>query len=303
MKTLAILIILILAFAGLSSCENDAEIKKIKNINDVGLRVSFTDLKATSSLKTTETDPKRISSFTYETPENYFVALKKATLKGANGTQDFDLFNEPDLASSFVFDYTNDNVVHSLLDDTEIPDGTYTRIEIEIYYLQMNIAIATGERGVERRNIRIYLSDDAETEEGLHQPGDMTQINDGEEIGWLLGEGQMPNMDPVTPRAAAYTHSGEGNTWYDFAGKSAKHYGPFGDVAFMSKAPHPVYSTMVGLHFKDKNGSNLILDFNVNDCWQFEDKSGDGVFGPTDLDPINPTKWHMELPVMTVTRE
>ncbi|MEP0365457.1 MAG: hypothetical protein ABJN36_08250 [Cyclobacteriaceae bacterium] len=303
MKTQAILIILILAFAGLSSCENDAEIKKIKNINDVGLRVSFTDSKATSSFKNTETEIKRTSSLTYETPENYFVALKKATLKGANGTPDFDLFNELNLASSFVFDYTNDNVVHSLLDKTEIPDGTYTRIEIEIYYLQMNIAIATGERGVERRNIRVYLSDDAETEEGLHQPGDMTQINDGKEIGWLLGEGQMPNMDPVTPRVAAYTHNGEGTSWYDFAGKSAKHYGPFGDVTFMNNAPHPVYSTVVGFHFKDKNGSNLILDFNVNDCWQFEDKSGDGVFGPTDLDPIDPTKWHMALPVMTMTRE
>jgi hypothetical protein len=292
-KYFVLLLLPIMSFVG---CEKDSEFTSIKNIKDVGLKVSFGNTKAARDLKST-------SSMTYETPENYYVALKKVTLIAANGTSDYVLFNEPDLASSFVFDYTDDNIVHSLLDDSDIPDGEYTSIELEIYYLQMNIAIATGERGIERRNIRIYLSDDAETEDGLHQPGDMTQINGGQETGWLLGEGQTPNMDPVSPRVAAYTDFGEGIVWYDFAGKSGKDYGPFGDIDFMNNSTHPIYSTIVNFNFVDNKGSNLVLDFNVNNCWQFEDKSGDGVFGAEDLDPVNPTKWHMALPEMTVTLE
>ena len=259
---------------------------------DVALQVTFGAKKMLA--------PCDEPQMTFETPENYVVALKKAMLVGNDTTPDFVLFEEPDLSSSMVFDYTDEQTVHSLLDGQEIPLGVYAGIEIEIYYLQMNIAIATGERGVERRNFRIYLSDDAEAEDGLHQPGDMTQINDGVEIGWLLGEGQIPNMDPVTPREAAYSNFGEGRVWHDFAGKPGDQYGPFGDSAFMFHAPHPVYRDTVDFTFIDKNGSKLILDFNVNNCWQFEDRSGDGVFGPGDLDSIVPTAWHMAMPEMTV---
>jgi hypothetical protein len=69
----------------------------------------------------------------------------------------------------------------------------------------------------------------------------------------------------------------------------------------MNTAPHPIYSTQVAFMLVDNNGTNVILDFDVNNCWQFEDKSGDGVFGADDLDPIDPTMWHMAMPVMTVT--
>jgi hypothetical protein len=276
------------------SCEKES--MSIENIDDVGLRVSFNSNKSASVLKNTD-------EFTYETPQNYFVALKSVKLLGAEGSSDVELFNEPDLGSSFVFDFTDKNVVHSLLSGTKIPDGKYSSIEVEIYYLQMNLSISTTERGKERRNIRIYLSDDVETEQGLHQPGDMTQINDGHEIGWLLGEGQSPNMDPASPRTAAYTENGDAVTWYDFAGKSGKDYGPFGDIQFYNTATHPIYRTTVSFNFENKNGTNLILNFNVQDCWQFEDKDGDGSFGAGDLDPVDPTEWHMALPEMTVTLE
>ena len=296
MKKNIILVSMVLLLIGLISCEKDSKNTSIQSIQDIGLKVSFNNTKSTVILKSD-------SLMTYETPENYFVALKKVTLKGINGTSDFDLFDEPNLNSSFVFDFTDESTVHSLLKGATIPDGDYNSIELEIYYLQMNIAIATSERGIERRNVRIYLSDDAETEGGLHQSGDMTQINDGQEIGWLLGEGQTPNMDPVSPRVDAYTQNGDGITWYDFAGKSGENYGPFGDVEFVNNAPHPIYSTIIDFTLIDNKGSNLILDFNVNNCWQFEDKNEDGVFGANDLDPINPTKWHMKLPEMTATLE
>ena len=165
----------------------------------------------------------------------------------------------------------------------------------------MNIAISTGTRGKERRNFRIYLSDDAETEGGLHQPGDMTQINNSQvELGWLLGEGVMPNMDPVSPRISAYTFNSNGSNWYDFAGKSGKDFGPFGDVKFMNNAPHPIYKAKADFSLLENKGSNLILDLNVYNCWQFEDKNGDGAFGPGDLDPVIPTAWQMVLPTLTV---
>ena len=111
----------------------------------------------------------------------------------------------------------------------------------------------------------------------------------------------MPNLDPVSPREVAYTYEGDGISWYNFAGKSGADYGPFGDTGFMNAAPHPIYSTQVAFMLVDNNGTNVILDFDVNNCWQFEDKSGDGVFGADDLDPIDPTMWHMAMPVMTVT--
>jgi len=109
-------ILLLLPLTGFLACEKDSEITSLRNIEDVGLKVSFGNSKGASSLKNT-------SSMTSETPENYFVALKKATLIGTNGTSNFNLLNELDLTSSFVFDYTDDNTVHSLLDSTEIPDG------------------------------------------------------------------------------------------------------------------------------------------------------------------------------------
>ena len=289
-NNLIVLLISIILFS-IAGCEKDNI--KLKNIEDVGLRVNFNSIKSANNFKNG-------LSLSTETPMNYFVALKSVKLLGTNGTSDIELFNEPNLESSFVFDYTDNNTVHSLLNGTAIPDGEYSSFEIEIYYLQMNITISTGERGIERRNIRIYLSDDAETEQGLHQAGDMTQINNNQEIGWLMGEGQTPNFDPVAPRINAYTTNGDGVSWYDFAGKSGENYGPFGDTEFMTE-PHPIYKTTIGFNFVDNKGTDLILDFNVNNCWQYEDKNGDGAFGPDDLDPINPTKWHMALPEMTVT--
>jgi len=290
-NTVLLFLTAMLSLFSFSSCEKESI--TLKDIRDVGLKVTFGQKKSMTSGSEWE--------LSYETPQNYYVGLKSATLLGTGNTDDVILFNEPDLVSSFVFDYTDNSTVHSLLKGTEIPDGEYQGIEIEIYFLQMNLGIGTIDRGVERRNIRIYLSDDNETEGGSHQPGDMTQIEEGIETGWLLGEGLFPNMDPVTPRSAAYTEFGEGIQWISFAGKPGNEYGPFGDLNFMSE-PHPIYTQIVDFNFEDQGGDELILDFNVENCWQFEDRNQDGYFGPQDLniDPENPTRWHMELPVMTV---
>ncbi len=294
MKTIKNLSIFLFAvLLSMSACKKDS----FRSIKDVKLKVDFN----------TPTDASKID-MTKQTPENYFVALKSVVLVGDDDTQDFEIFNEDNLSSSLVFDFSDANTTHSLMQGTVVPDGNYSSVKVEIYYLQMKLNI-TASSGNEPRNIRIYLSDDAETENGLHQPGDMTQINNaGSEEGWLLGNGQSPDMSPVKPRTAAYTNDedgdglGDGNIWFDFAGKPGDNYGPFGDTEFMNK-PHPVYSAVINFSLVDNGGENIILDFNVNNCWQFEDKDGSGAFGAGDLDPDNPTKWNMAMPLMTVTLE
>jgi hypothetical protein len=296
MKSKTYMVLVAFALIAFSGCKKESTSSGVVSIKDVGIKVSFSGLKSADILKAT-------IALTKETPTNYFVGLKSATLIGSSGTANAVLFSKSTLSTSLVFDFTNDNTIHSLLKGSAIPDGKYSGIEIEVYFLQMNIAISTGTRGKERRNFRIYLSDDAETEGGVHQPGDMTQINNSQvEIGWLLGEGVMPNMDPVSPRVAAYTFNSNGSNWYDFAGKSGKDFGPFGDVKFMTTAPHPIYKVKTDFSLGENKGSNLVLDLNVNSCWQFEDKNGDGAFGPGDLDPINPTAWQMVLPTLSVVQ-
>ena len=189
----------------------------------------------------------------------------------------------------------------SLLAGDSIPAGEYGSVKIEIYYLQMRVQIHTGDRGNEYRNMRIYLSDDG-AEGGEHKQGDVTQVDEaGKEYGWLFGENQSPNFDPVTPRTSAYTAGGNGTSWYNFAGKSAQNYGPFGDVTFMENAPKPVYNAVVPFTFVDSEGTILVVDFNVKETWQFEDKSSDGIFGPDDLDAVNPTRWSLVYPQITVS--
>jgi hypothetical protein len=70
----------------------------------------------------------------------------------------------------------------------------------------------------------------------------------------------------------------------------------------MTTAPHPIYKVKTDFSLGENKGSNLVLDLNVNSCWQFEDKNGDGAFGPGDLDPINPTAWQMVLPTLSVVQ-
>lgn len=280
---------------------------KFKGIKNVLMQVNFTETK--SSVETNnEQDISNANAYetkdsdddlTKQTPSNYYVALKSATLIGDDNTADFELFMEANLSDAFVFDFADNNSTSTLLDDTAIPDGKYSGIKIEIYYLQMALNIAT-DNGVSTRNIRIYLSDDNETEGGLHQPGDMTQIdNNNNEEGWLLGNGQTPDFSPISPRIDAYAEPN--GSWFDFAGKSAEHYGPFGDLDFTTDSPHPIYWTTVPFVNGDRKGTNAILEFDVYNCWQFDDKNGDGNFGPADLDPLDPTRWHMAMPVMSIS--
>ncbi|MCK9414101.1 MAG: hypothetical protein M0Q53_17500 [Prolixibacteraceae bacterium] len=295
MKKIAIPFFTLLGLLVLFSCKKETTGPDEILIKDVGLKVSFQGNKSGDIFKAG-------IALTKETPTSYNIGLKSATLVGKNGTANVELFNKSNLSSSLVFDFTNNTTAYSLLNGKTIPNGSYSAIEFEVYYLQMNIAIATTTRGIERRNFRIYLSDDAETEGGLHQPCDMTQINNSQEVGWLMGKTAMPNMDPASPRSAAYSSDGNGVNWYVFGGKSAKDYGPFGNLEFVKNAPHPIFKTKTNFTLVEGSGSKIVIDFNVNNSWQFEDKNGDGIFGPQDSDSVSPTAWHMVLPVISVTQ-
>lgn len=280
-----------IALLVLVGCKKEGTSLDGSSIKEVVLKVSFQGNKSASGLKAGVT-------LTKETPASYYIGLKAVRLIGTNGTADAELFNQPKLSSSMVFDFKDNSAVHSLFNGTTIPKGDYSSIEFDIYFLQMNIAISTTKNGIEHRNVRIYLSDDADTEGGPHQPGDLTQIIDSQEVGWIT----WSNFEPVVPRSAKYSIDGNGVNWLNFGGKSGKDFGPFGSPEFFNAITHPIYKTKAAFILADGKGSRLVVDFNVNGCWQFEDKNGDGVFGYQDLDPVNLTAWHMALPVITVTQ-
>ena len=55
------------------------------------------------------------------------------------------------------------------------------------------------------------------------------------------------------------------------------------------------------MNYVEGEGTELVLKFNVENTWNFEDKNGDGYFGGEDLDPVVPTKSHMNLPTILVS--
>ena len=290
-KTIYTILISLMIGSSFTSCNKP----RFKSIKDVKLKVDFTPGAV----------DKALFDITKQTPDNYIVALKKVTLLGDAGTSNFELFDSENLNSSLIFDFTDTETIHSLMQGESVPDGNYSSVKIEIYYLQMKINISSSTE-IAKRNLRIYLS-----EEETHKPGDITQINNSNvEEGWLLGNGLNPDMQPISPRTVAYSIDdngdglGDGVSWFDFAGKPANNFGPFGDVDFMNNDPHPIYYTVLFFDLVDKNGTDIIIDFNVNECWQFEDKDKNGAFGYGDLSFDNDnTKWHMALPEMTVTLE
>lgn len=286
MKKIKVISIVILAFLftlNLSSCKKD---KKMK-FGSAKIAVTF------GGNKSLETDKINL---TKQTPSQYLIALKSITLAGHEGTSDHVLFNEATVQDAQIFDFTSGSLRHNLTDE-DIPEGDYHAFRIELYYLQMKLQISTTNRNVETRNMRIYYTTD-----GTHKPGDVIQVaDDGTSQGWLFGENQMPDFDPVTPRLSAYTYNGDGTSWYLFGDKNGQNYGPFGNMAFWSSASSP-YSVTVPFTFEESDGEAVVMDFNVNQCWQFEDINEDGNWGGQDLTPEG-TAWHMNFPSISIHLE
>ena len=282
-KLIGIIVIICLITVGNTSCKKD---KKMK-FGSAKIAVTFGGNKSLGLEK---------DNLTKQTPDQYLIALKSISLVGHEGTSDHVLFNEASIQNARVFDFTAGSVRHNL-SDSDIPEGDYHAFRIELYYLQMKLKISTTNRGIESRNMRIYYTDD-----GVHKPGDVIQVADnGTPQGWLFGENQMPDFDPVTPRSAAYTHQGNGTNWYQFGDKNGQNYGPFGNMAFWSTAASP-YSKLVPFTFEESDGETVVMDFNVFQCWQFEDFNNDGNWGGQDLTPQG-TAWHMNFPTISIRLE
>ena len=268
-----------------SGCKKDEDI--IMSFDQAKVKATFD-----SGSRTVSEDNTMI----LQTPDEYQIGLYSAKLIGTNGTTDYQLFYESNFSNSQIFNFTDGSMSIDLNGSNTIPDGEYVSFEFGIYFLQMRLQIATTNRGIEWRNMRIYFCD-----YGDFKRGDVVQVDSlGNIQGWLFGENQMPDFDPVTPRIDAYTQNGDGLTWYTFADKQGQSYGPFGNMAFWNSVPNP-YTKHAPFTFNDGDGSTLVIDFNVNDCWQFGDYNSDGYFGGHDLDALNPTPWHMELPTITIT--
>ncbi len=285
-----------IVFPGLS-CKKDKEEEEQPlvvvqpqpmNFNSAKISCDFSSSKSTL-----------VGDIVNQTPAEYVIALKSATLVGDNGDPDFELFDNGSLANSEVYDFTSGSLIQNLGEDTTITEAFYGSIEIELYYLQMKIQIHSVTYGEQWRNIRIYFSDD-----GTHRPGDMCEVDDyGIEIGWLGGNGVVPDFSANTPRTIAYKNLGTG-LWLMFADKSAEFYGPFASMDFWTTYPTQPFIQDVDFTFTGSSGSDLVINFNVLDCWQFEDKTEDGYFGGDDLSfDSEPTDWAMIFPVITVGLE
>lgn len=120
------------------------------------------------------------------TPTNYAIAFKRVALLTDDEASDIDFVADTGtLADSEVISFTDgadaQNVV--TIEPGDLAAGTYSGIEVEIYYFQMTFPVA----GV-TRNVRIYMSDDDFATEGNlgHHQGDITFIDDdGTELGWV----------------------------------------------------------------------------------------------------------------------
>ncbi len=73
------------------------------------------------------------------TPSAYTVALKRMTLLGDTlmGTADYELFSTGSVDSAYVADFVTDTTFFA--SDTLPPAGTYTGVEIEVFYIEMEL--------------------------------------------------------------------------------------------------------------------------------------------------------------------
>jgi len=73
------------------------------------------------------------------TPTAYTVALKRMTLLGDTsvGTADYELFSTSSVDSAYVADFVTDTTFFA--SDTLPPAGTYAGVEIEVFYIEMEL--------------------------------------------------------------------------------------------------------------------------------------------------------------------
>jgi len=276
-------LLLLIGLLSTTSCKK----KKKMNFSNAKIAVSFGN-STRGALNTVDTK---------QTPAEYIIALHSAKMLGEDGTDDHPLFAVNNFEDAHIYNFTSGSAKIDLSGGKTIPEGNYNSFELGIYYLQMKIQIFSVTRGVEWRNLRIYFCED-----GIHKRGDVIQVSDdGSHQGWLFGENQVPDFDPVSPRINAYTYNSDGINWYQFGGYG-KDFGPFASPAMWNFHATP-FTQHAPFTFEESDGRVLVIDFDVTECWQFQDVSGDGYWGGDDLGAPGGTAWHMKLPTITLRIE
>lgn len=281
MKTFVKLtLILALGAMVMNGCDEMEEPPGLMNLTGAKISASF---------------DKKQKTMTRQTPEEYKIGLYSLKLIGDPHTPDYTLFYETNLDNARAFNFTSNDQFFDLDGGDSIPEGNYASVEYGILYLQQRVQISSENNGLTWRNMRVYLC-----EYGDFKRGDVVQYNDqGEFEGWLYGINEKPDFLPATPREYAYKQPPQ-NNWWMFADKSAEFFGPFGNMAFWNSVPNP-YSKQMLLNYNEGEGNTVVLNFNVAETWNFEDKNGDGYFGGQDIDPVTPTNVHMSLPEVYVS--
>ncbi len=211
----------------------------------------------------------------FETPRKFKVAFKSLALINQNGDKEY-LINQDSLEKSIVFDISDPKV----LGDLTIPLGTYTAVEVEIYYYWLDMQMYNKN---EYTQFRIYMSDDNPTHptEGHHQ-GDVTLTDENnQEIGWLSAGGIWKTSyavtvrdEPIEPQTKLYSSSADPIT--------NRQRGPYGGDELWNYEvlnPNDIFTVRENINLVVNKESKLELTFNVKNNWYWEDYNGDGIFG------------------------
>lgn len=220
------------------------------------------------------------------TPTQYAIAFKRATLvpEDVEGedAESVDLIADTGtLAASNVISFTEGDASESIISisSADLPAGTYSGVEVEMYYFQLTFPVA----GVEQ-NVRIYMSDDdfdAEGNGGHHQ-GDITFIDDNDtptdfaddtELGWVDATWLEENM--ATERGDDQNGAGETDA------ETGHNRGFFGDEDFWNQDAlvqgdsQDVYTTTLDfdepLTIDPEVLTTITATFSVADTFYYED--------------------------------
>ena len=216
------------------------------------------------------------------TPSQYSIAFKKIVLvpedvAGEDAASIDILADTGTLTDSEVIDFTSADPSETLLEGFDITamNGSYSGVEVEIYYIQMTFSVA----GVETP-VRIYMSDDDFEAEGNlgHHQGDITLIGeDGTELGWVDETWLAANL--------AQTRGEEQNGAGGLDGFSGHVRGFFGDETFWNtvdttqSATQDIFTTTLdfdsvldfSLAHAGATGVFATLGFSVADTFFYED--------------------------------
>lgn len=165
-------------------------------VKSVKFSTKFADFNDNADLcPATEDDPENATS-AVNTPSSYTIALKKFTLVG---DAEYEVFSADSVDNAYISDFEADTTFFS--SETYPTAGTYTGIEIELFYIEMEVPMiipALGDTEATIYTTRGYFDD-----VGNVQPRDVTIFSEGTEY-WI--NRQTDSDDPYGLVAVTEDH-------------------------------------------------------------------------------------------------